>query len=88
MSREILETKNRQGLNLIERALLAALFLAILFSFTGFAVRCEDVSQEVLRLHVLANSDSEEDQELIATYGKKVDFTDLSSVEKIQVLLK
>ncbi len=64
MSREILETKNRQGLNLIERALLAALFLAILFSFTGFAVRCEDVSQEVLRLHVLANSDSEEDQEL------------------------
>ena len=64
MSREILETKNRQGLNLIERALLAALFLAILFSFTGFAVRCADVSQEVLRLHVLANSDSEEDQEL------------------------
>ena len=64
MSREILETKNRQGLKLIERALLAAVFLAILFSFTGFAVRCEDVSQEVLRLHVLANSDSEEDQEL------------------------
>lgn len=31
---------------------------------------------------------SEEDQELIATYGKKVDFTDLSSVEKIQALLK
>lgn len=31
---------------------------------------------------------SEEDQELIDTYGKKVDFTDLSSVEKIQALLK
>ena len=31
---------------------------------------------------------SEEGQELIATYGKKVDFTDLSSVEKIQALLK
>lgn len=31
---------------------------------------------------------SEEDQELIATYGKKADFTDLSSVEKIQALLK
>ena len=31
---------------------------------------------------------SKEDQELIATYGKKVDFTDLSSVEKTQALLK
>lgn len=29
-----------------------------------------------------------EEKELIATYGKKVDFTDLSSVEKIEALLK
>ncbi len=47
-----------------EKALAAGLLLAILFSFTGFAARCEDLSQRVLRLHVLANSDSEEDQAL------------------------
>lgn len=47
-----------------EKALATGLLLAILFSFTGFAARCEDLSQRVLRLHVLANSDSEEDQAL------------------------
>lgn len=47
-----------------EKALAVGLFLAILFSFSGFAAQCQDVSQRVLRLHVLANSDSQEDQTL------------------------
>ena len=48
----------------IEKALILAFVLTVLFSFTGFAGQCEDIPNHVLRLHVLANSDSEEDQAL------------------------
>lgn len=51
----------------IEKSLLIAFVLTVLFSFTSFsffAQQCEDIPNRVLRLHVLANSDSEEDQEL------------------------
>ena len=38
---------------------------AIIFSgFSAFAEDCEHIPDEVLRLHILANSDSEEDQAL------------------------
>lgn len=42
----------------------AGLILARPVSFTGFATQCEDIPDRVLRLHILANSDSEEDQAL------------------------
>ncbi|MFQ9440768.1 MAG: stage II sporulation protein R, partial [Acutalibacteraceae bacterium] len=51
----------------IEKALLIGFVIAILFSFTSFtafAAQCEQIPNEVFRLHVLANSDSEEDQAL------------------------
>lgn len=51
----------------IEKSLLIAFVLTVLYSFTSFsffAQQCEDIPNRVLRLHVLANSDSEEDQEL------------------------
>lgn len=48
----------------MEKALALALILTVLFSFTGFAEQCEDIPNRVLRLHVLANSDSDEDQAL------------------------
>ncbi len=51
----------------IEKALLVGFVIAVLFSFTGFtafAAQCEQIPQEVFRLHVLANSDSQEDQTL------------------------
>ena len=47
-----------------EKAICLGLILAVLVSFTGFATQCEDIPDRVLRLHILANSDSEEDQEL------------------------
>lgn len=47
-----------------EKALAAGMILAMLFSFTGFAGQCSDLSGRVLRLHILANSDSHEDQAL------------------------
>lgn len=51
-------------MKLIEKSFCLALILAVLFSFTGFAAGCEDISNRVLRLHVLANSDSTQDQAL------------------------
>ena len=47
-----------------EKAICLGLILAVLVSFTGFATQCEDIPDRVLRLHILANSDSEEDQAL------------------------
>lgn len=50
------------------KALAVSLVLTVLLSlcgFTwGFAQDCEEIRHKVLRLHVLANSDSEEDQAL------------------------
>ena len=51
-------------MKLIEKSIALALILTVLFSFTGFAGQCEDIPDHVLRLHVLANSDSDEDQTL------------------------
>lgn len=47
-----------------EKSLCLALILTVLFSFTGFAATCEDIPNRVLRLHVLANSDSQADKSL------------------------
>ena len=47
-----------------EKAICLGLILAVLVSFTGFATQCEDIPDRVLRHHILANSDSEEDQAL------------------------
>lgn len=48
-----------------ELAVLAGLALAVLLSnFAGFAAACAEVRADTLRLHILANSDSESDQAL------------------------
>lgn len=51
-------------MNRLEKAILLGLILSVLITITGFAGRCENIEQKVFRLHVLANSDSSEDQEL------------------------
>lgn len=51
-------------MKLFEKSICLAMILTVLFSFTGFAAQCEDIPSRVLRLHVLANSDSSEDQAL------------------------
>ncbi len=51
-------------IKLLEFSLLAGFLAAIIFSITGFASTCKDIRSDVLRLHVLANSNSEEDQQL------------------------
>lgn len=50
---------------LVTSALAAGIILSGVFgAFEVFAARCNDVSSEVLRLHIPANSDSIEDQQL------------------------
>ena len=51
-------------MKLLEKSLCLALILTVLLSFTGLTAGCEDISNRVLRLHVLANSDSTADQAL------------------------
>lgn len=51
-------------MKIFELSLLVGFVVAVVFSITGFASTCEEIRGDVLRLHVLANSDSEEDQQL------------------------
>ena len=48
----------------IETGILFGLICAIILSVAKFDVACEDLRQGVLRLHIIANSDSYEDQQL------------------------
>lgn len=71
---------------------LAGIILAILLGgFRDFAVKAEEVQEEVLRLHIPANSDSEEDQRiklelrdhLLERYGAELsDSGSLSEAER------
>lgn len=40
------------------------LVFAIIASMTGFGINCDQIRDEVVRLHILANSDSEADQQV------------------------
>ncbi len=51
-------------MKLMFKALYCGLCIACLLSMVGFCGACEDIENEVLRLHILANSDSETDQAL------------------------
>ena len=48
----------------IKISILFGLVCAILLSMTNFTALCDDLRQNVLRLHIVANSDSTEDQNL------------------------
>lgn len=49
---------------LLLRAVAAGFVLSVLFYLLPFVFSCDAISQEVLRLHVIANSDSDADQTL------------------------
>lgn len=48
----------------IERGVLIGLICAVILSFSGFDSSCDNIRRNVLRLHIIANSDSEADQEI------------------------
>lgn len=47
---------------IFEVSISLGLIIAIVFSFASFNGKCDKIRNEVLRLHILANSDSDEDQ--------------------------
>lgn len=47
---------------MIEISVAIGLVFSIIFSVIGFGADCRDIRNNVIRLHILANSDSEEDQ--------------------------
>jgi stage II sporulation protein R len=49
---------------LLIKSLAVGLILASVFSFAGFNAKCDGIRDSVLRLHILANSDSVADQNL------------------------
>ncbi len=51
-------------LNTKTKALISGFIFSVLFLFLNFGCKCESISHKVLRLHIIANSDSLEDQEL------------------------
>lgn len=51
-------------MKLFWKAFCLAFVLAALLNFTGFTAGCEEIPSQVLRLHILANSDSQADQSL------------------------
>ncbi len=54
----------RLRVDILFRAVACALVLAIAMSLVNFDASCEGIRENVLRLHIKANSDSLEDQEL------------------------
>lgn len=54
----------KRGIVLIVSMLIVAASLTVVSALGDFRVQCEEISEKVLRLHILADSDSEEDQQL------------------------
>lgn len=48
----------------IKLSLIFGIICAMLLSMTQFSVLCDDLRENILRLHIIANSDSQEDQAL------------------------
>ncbi len=48
----------------IEISVLIAVLITNMFSFAGFSKQCDEIRNKVLRMHVIANSDKDFDQEL------------------------
>lgn len=46
----------------IELSILFGLVFAVVLSFTGFDAACKDIRENVVRLHIVANSDTKTDQ--------------------------
>lgn len=74
------------------KALISGFIISVLLSFLNFGCRCESISNKIFRLHIIANSDSYEDQSLklkvrdrvLRDFGSEFSETkDLVSAEKI-----
>ncbi len=59
-------------MKLFLKSLCVAFVLTVIFSMLPFETECKEISNEVFRLHILANSDAEFDQELKLKVRDKV----------------
>lgn len=51
-------------IHIIEISVALSLIVSVLFSVIAFGAECNDMRNNIVRLHILANSDSAEDQEV------------------------
>ncbi len=51
-------------IKMAEISVALGLIISMLFSIAGFGVECKEIRNNVIRLHVLANSDSDADQQI------------------------
>ena len=54
--------KTKETRRKLELSLFCGLLIAVLLSITSFGASCGNIRKEVLRMHIIANSDSAEDQ--------------------------
>ena len=67
--------------NLITKALIGGFIIALVFSFVCYDSNCKNLEDKVLRLHVKANSNSAEDQQIKLAVKDKV-FTFVSDISE------
>ncbi|MBO4467985.1 MAG: stage II sporulation protein R, partial [Clostridia bacterium] len=81
----------KYNIKILERSLLFALVFSVLLSFAKFNVSCDTLRNNILRIHIIANSDSDADQtvklkvrDAILEYTKDIfkDCSDLETAEK------
>lgn len=51
-------------MKMLFKSLCVGMVISLLFTFLPFEAQCKDISDEVFRIHILANSDSKVDQAL------------------------
>ncbi len=75
-------------MRILFKAFCCATIIGCLLSMTGFSGACKDIENRVFRLHIIANSDTAEDQELklkvrdeITSYTEEL-FADCSTKEE------
>lgn len=68
----MLAAKNFFNKKSLSRALIAGFVVAAVLSFVNFDAQCNDIESKVVRLHVLANSNSDYDQSIKLQVKDKV----------------
>ena len=64
-------------MKLLLKSTVIAFVLTVIFSMIPFSAQCKNVSDNVFRLHILANSDSETDQNLkLCVRDKVLEYTE------------
>ena len=89
-----MKSKTEKLIRRFEISLAAAFVITSIFSFVSFAASCSDVRRDVLRMHVIANSDSDEDQILklkvrdaVLNEGKEIFDGSLTSANAEKLLI-